>query len=213
MKTKRAHKSLSALCLLVVGLIAIAGCNNEGPINSPGAEPDATVEQPAAQAPAEDPASIPPKPPLPIEDTASEDTLKIYWVSGENEEFKLVASPLDVDQQSTESDLLTQALNRLMSGPANADMSSAIPDKTQLNRLTIKADGVHVDLSKEFTSGGGSLSMQSRLGQVIYTASSIKPKAPIWISVDGEPLKVMGGEGLEIAQPITREKYNKEFSI
>ena len=106
---------------------------------------------------------------------------------------------------------LKSLLERLLKGPANSDVTSSIPDGTKLNSVKVAKDGVHVDLSKSFTSGGGSTSMQGRLGQVIYTASSLNPSEPVWISVEGEPLTVLGGEGLEVLQPMTRTDFKKRI--
>ncbi len=140
---------------------------------------------------------------------------KVYWLSAAG--TKLALTPADIKLPSSSANTpqaqLTAAMERLLKGPANATVTSTIPAETKLNSVKVQADGVHVDLSKPFTSGGGSKSMQSRLGQVIYTASSINPTYPVWISVDGEPLKVLGGEGLEVSQPMTRAEFAKNFSL
>ena len=53
--------------------------------------------------------------------------------------------------------------------------------------------------------------MTGRLGQIVYTATTLNPNSKVWLSVAGKPLTVLGGEGLEIPQPITRSIFDREF--
>lgn len=109
---------------------------------------------------------------------------------------------------------LTQAVEKLLVQPIAFDPTSTIPRQTRLLDLHIGEDGVHVDLSKEFTQGGGSSSMIYRVAQVLYTATSIDPQTPVFLSIEGQPLNQdypLGGEGLVLEYPITRQQFNQEF--
>ena len=79
--------------------------------------------------------------------------------------------------------------------------------------LKSENDEVHVNLSEDFTSGGGSTSMMGRVGQVVYTATTLNPKAKVYIDVNGKPLDVLGGEGVELQQPLTRESFQKNYPL
>jgi spore germination protein GerM len=141
-------------------------------------------------------------------------TAEVYWLATATDTLSLAPAKITLDAPAkTDEAQLTAAVERLLQGPANNDVSSAIPAETKLIALKVQTDGIHVNLSKPFISGGGSASMQGRLGQVIFTASSLKATAPVWISVDGEPLKVLGGEGIEVSQPMTRAEFDKNFQL
>ncbi|NJS16145.1 MAG: hypothetical protein HC787_02420 [Nostocaceae cyanobacterium CSU_2_110] len=103
-----------------------------------------------------------------------------------------------------------------MSNNQNNQFSSTIPPETKLLGLQINETGIHVNLSDEFRYGGGSSSMIYRVAQVLYTASSLDSDANIYLSVEGELLNEenpLGGEGIILAEPLTRQQFVKDFSI
>ena len=105
----------------------------------------------------------------------------------------------------------TAALEALLEGPDSFEQDyglfTAVPDGTQLLDLKI-ADGIaRVDLTSEFESGGGSASMQMRLAQVVYTITQFPTVKGVLFSLDGEPIDILGGEGIIIDHPLTRRDY------
>lgn len=142
-----------------------------------------------------------------------EKTVQIYWLKTTGNHIEPVASPITIKGANKPSELLENAFNSLLAGPNDPAFVSTIPKGTKLRSVKILDDGVHVDLSQEFTSGGGSTSMSGRLAQVLYTASSLNPDAKIWINVEGQKLSTLGGEGLEVDQPLTRKNFEENFSL
>ena len=168
------------------------------------------VQAPTAQAPTAQ--ALKSSRPKPLQQTEAQ-TVQVYWVKDANGKFEGVPTKVAVKQADKPDAALQGAFNSLLAGPKDATVSSEIPKGTKLRSLSVKNDGVYVDLSAEFTAGGGSTSMTSRLGQVIYTATSLQPNTKVWIAVEGKPLELLGGEGLEVAQPSTRQSFDKNFPL
>lgn len=105
----------------------------------------------------------------------------------------------------------TAALESLLEGPDTFEegygLSTAIPEGTELLGLRIEDGIANVDLTSEFESGGGTLSMQSRLAQVVYTLTQFPTVDGVVFSLDGEPIDVLGGEGIIIDHPLARRDY------
>ncbi len=144
-------------------------------------------------------------------------TVKIWRLDDDGKKTFLVPQERRVDpESSTDPNILVKRpLASLLASAGKPDgkLTSTIPVGTKLLSAQVKPDGIHIDLSQEFTQGFGATSMIGRLGQVIYTATSQNPDAPVWISVEGKPLEVLGDVGVEIRQPITRQQYDQDFPI
>jgi spore germination protein GerM len=137
---------------------------------------------------------------------------RVYWLKDEGDRFSLTPAEIAAVQETREAQLTTLFEELLTTAP-DAELSSTIPAGTELLSLAVQPDGVVVNLSQDFQSGGGSASMMGRLGQVVYTATSLDPEAPVWLQIEGEPLELLGGEGLEVSQPMTREIFDTEFDL
>ena len=105
----------------------------------------------------------------------------------------------------------TAALEALLDGPDSFEegygLRTSIPDGTQLLGLSIDDGIASVDLTSEFETGGGSASMQTRLAQVVYTIAQFPTVEGVVFSLDGEPIDVLGGEGVIIDHPLTRRDF------
>jgi germination protein M len=71
-----------------------------------------------------------------------------------------------------------------------------IPPRTRLRNVAVSDHEATVDLSREFVAGGGSLSMQARVAQVVYTLTQWSFVDRVTFEIDGEPVEGIGGEGV-----------------
>ncbi len=193
-----------SLILLVAALALIAaGCGTTGEVGDGGTvsttEPAPTttteaIENTTTTAPSETTTTT-------VEETMA---VRVYFSCGE----QICASTREIPQTL---EVGAAAMRALLEGPTDAEreagMVSNIPDGTTFLGLNI-ADGVAtVDLSREYSSGGGSLSMFMRLAQVVFTLTQFPTVEGVDFKLDGEPIDVLGGEGIIIDRPQTRDDY------
>jgi spore germination protein GerM len=110
-------------------------------------------------------------------------------------------------------DFARLAVEALVEGPtpreAEAGLASAVPPGSEVRAARL-ADGVlTVDLSAAFASGGGSASMRGRLEQVRWTLTGPTSIDAVELRLAGEPLRVLGGEGL-LVEPRWRRPADGE---
>ena len=92
------------------------------------------------------------------------------------------------------------AVSSLLRGPTAAERksgcSSLIPAGTGLRGVSVSRGVAAVDLSRRFESGGGSLSMQLRVAQVVFTLTQFPAVSRVAFRLDGRPVESIGGEGI-----------------
>lgn len=153
-----------------------------------------------------------PKPGYTTQTPPVEQSTNIYWLKDNGKNLELVAHPIKVAAGNPDK-VLEAIFKSLLAGPTEGTDSTTIPKGTKLQNLRVENNEIHVNLSDEFTSGGGSSSMIGRVGQVVYTATTLNPNAKVYIDVNGKKLETLGGEGLELEQPLTRESFQKNYPL
>jgi hypothetical protein len=131
-----------------------------------------------------------------------------FWLGGQPRSEGLVAVLREVP--ATKS-VATAAVTALLAGPTNAEtgrsISTAVPAGSRLLGISI-ADGVAtIDLSSEFESGGGSASVQTRLGQVVYTLTQFPSIKSVVFRIEGESAEIFSSEGVVLDKPVGRADY------
>ena len=105
--------------------------------------------------------------------------------------------------------LLKTSISQLLAGPTDGEkakgFSSEIPPQVKLVAIEEFPERINIHLSSEFTLGGGSTSMQQRLAQLSKTIVSTQQTKPVFIMIDKKPLTILGGEGLEVHEPINED--------
>ena len=109
------------------------------------------------------------------------------------------------------------AVRQLLAGPsaieraAHPPVLTAVPTGTRL--LGIRSGGgiATVNLSHQFASGGGSLSMFMRLGQLTWTVTQFPGVTGVRLQLDGVPVTTFSSEGIVLSGPLTRASFRDDI--
>lgn len=173
--------ALAAACALAIGLAACGDGEDDG--STPAPTVTVTVTETASPTPSA----------VDTTDPGAITTVALYLLRGETLGVAHRAVPATGAPA-------TAAMDALLQGPDKrekaAGLGTAIPAGTMLNGIVIEDGTARVDLSEEFASGGGSLSMQARVAQVVYTLTQFRTVKRVDFFIDGAPVEALGGEGL-----------------
>ena len=106
----------------------------------------------------------------------------------------------------------TAAMKALLAGPSPAELAAglgtSVPAGTKLLGIAIKKGVATVDLTSQYQSGGGSLSMKARLAQVVYTLTQFSTVRAVLFQVEGRTVTTFGSEGIVLDGPQTRKDFD-----
>ncbi len=131
--------------------------------------------------------------------------VKVYFTKANDElGAVLVAVDRKVEKESTPYET---ALKELFKGPSaeerqNMELNTEIPVGTRMIKVTETKEEVQLNISSQFMVGGGAESMQVRFRQLRETVLSLAKGRPVYLYIDGQKVEAIGGEGLEVPQPL-----------
>ena len=117
---------------------------------------------------------------------------------------------------SKDNSIVDGTLKELLLGPTKQEqlkgIMTEIPIGTRLIKIEESEDEILIDLSPQYLTGGGSASVQLRYLQLYKTFRGVTPGKKLYLHVDGKTLKTIGGEGLEVSQPLMSiNDYTKKY--
>lgn len=186
------------LTLVLALTCSLAACT-QAPTPTNPEPPPATPSEPVTSAP--DPVT---KEPIPTAPTGSPIALKAYFDHAEKMQPVARTVPFTTA-------VLRASIEQLLKGPtaaeAKAGIHTQIPKGTKLRGVKLAGGVAAVDLSEQFASGGGTLTMTNRLAQVVYTATQFMSVDAVVFEIEGKKVEVFGGEGIMLEGPQIRGDY------
>ena len=171
-----------------------------------------TVTTTATSETTEVPASTAPPTPTTTEPTSTVAPtmvdVKVYFLRGE----RLAISHRQVAGPAVLRGALTAALAGPTTDERAAGIHTEIPPGTTLRDVSLADGQAIVDLTGDYESGGGSLSMTARLAQVIFTATQFDNVDRVLFWLDGGPVQFFGGEGITLDEPQARMHVDRAFT-
>lgn len=139
---------------------------------------------------------------------AADIDVRVYFMRGE----RLVIEHRDVAGPA----VLRGAIEALLDGPDADEVAagdvSAIPAGTELRSVDLDDGRATIDLTSDYGSGGGSMSMFARITQVVFTATQFDNVDEVVFWIDGAPVDALGGEGLILNEPQTRAMTSRDLT-
>lgn len=183
-------KSLNIILIILTILVAIAFAFSVKGMKTPPAPTEVVTAPEEVETP---------------DDNTESQYINVFFI-GQNknkeEVYKAVKRKYDPTVDGTS---IKFAITALIDGPKPEEVQlgvySEIPVGTRLLSIVEAPEGVYINLSKHFDTGGGTDSIYKRIFQLIKTAKYNTTK-PVYLLIENQPVEVLGGEGIMITQPL-----------
>lgn len=138
------------------------------------------------------------------ETTTKKSDITLYYISiTEDGEPKLLQETREIPQTPA---ILTASINELLQGSTNSNLTSYIPKGSKLLRASISKGVAQLDFNDVFQYNEyGNAGILAQLYQIVYTATEIPSIKSVQITIEGEKITYLGGEGtIDVSVPLTK---------
>lgn len=198
---KRTIQALAAL--LVLGALLI-GCGSADDVKDGG--PVSTQPGPTTTAASGGPTTS--SADQATSATTSGETIQVNVYFTRNEKIATAHRQVPYTKETAKA-AMEELLKGLNAQEKETGMFTTVPTSTLLLGIAVNDKVATVDLSKEYESGGGTLSMSLRLAQVVYTLTQFPTIDAVQFKLDGKAVEVFSGEGLILDHPVGRADYEE----
>jgi spore germination protein GerM len=152
-----------------------------------------------------------------IEKFTQKTTVYVFFVKQENDRTIIQPVKRKIKYYGRIENKIETAIKELLKGPTEEEkkngFSTSLNENTRILNLNIEGDTVNLDFSKDVEEGGGTLLMETRIAQIVYTSTQFPGIERVRFLIEGKTINYFSGEGITIVEkPISREDL-KEFEI
>ena len=149
------------------------------------------------------PSSGEPSPKTAQSPEAKTKTVKIYLARQLENGVRLVSHTITLSNTPA---LLQATLLALFSTRDSEDLN-LIPPDTKLRRVWVEQSYAHIDLSEDFAYNAyGVQGYKLQIYQIVLTACQFDNIRGVYFSLEGKPLRYLGGEGFPVSSPVLPPK-------
>ncbi|MCM8817894.1 MAG: GerMN domain-containing protein [Candidatus Omnitrophica bacterium] len=146
-----------------------------------------------------------------------ETSVYVFFVTQKDNQIYLLPVKRQIGYCRNFKNKIAMTIKELLKGPTEEEkkegFSTFLNENTKLLNVTIEEDMVNLDFSKEVEEGGGTLTMETRIAQIVCSATQFPEIKKVRFLIEGKPINYFSGEGITIVEkPISRDDL-KEFDI
>lgn len=125
----------------------------------------------------------------------------VYFALDQGASFTLKAVHEKAGRMEPAERAKWQVARLALGPPSGSELTTTVPSGTRVLNASFSNGLLSVNLSREFEEGGGSAMMLGRLNQLYYTLTQPKDVEAVALLIEGEPVRLFGGEGIIVQQP------------